>query len=275
MNFDIQGHRGCRGLMPENSIAGFIKALEIGITTLEMDVVISKDKKVLLSHEPFLSHEICFGSKSEKITTDNEWSFNLYEMTYDEIKQCDCGSKPHPRFPEQQKIKAYKPLLSEVIDSVESHMENLGLPAVYYNIETKTTPAGDNIFHPEPEEFVGLLLEIIRKKGIEKRTIIQSFDPRTLKVARKKYPEIKLALLIENKEHSKKNLKRLGFIPEIYSPDYALVDSTLIEFCQQNNMLLVPWTVNEKKEMKRLIDMGVDGIITDYPDRLNELVLQL
>ena len=121
--FDIQGHRGCRGLLPENSIVAMKKAVDLGVTTLELDVVISADHQVLLSHEPFLSHEICLDSNGNEIYENNEKSYNLYKMNYDEIRKCDCGSKIHPRFLSQEKVKTYKPLLSEMIDSVENYIQ--------------------------------------------------------------------------------------------------------------------------------------------------------
>ncbi|MEM6803094.1 MAG: glycerophosphodiester phosphodiesterase family protein [Bacteroidota bacterium] len=119
ISMDVQGHRGCRGLLPENTLPAFAKAIEIGVNTLEMDVVISKDKQVLLSHEPFLSHEICVGPEGEEISEENEREWNLYKMDYEQIKECDCGSKAHKRFPDQEKMAVHKPLLKEVILAAE------------------------------------------------------------------------------------------------------------------------------------------------------------
>jgi len=153
--FDIQGHRGCRGLLPENTIEAFKKAIDLGVTTLEMDVVISKDNQVLLSHEPFLSHEIALDLNGNEIAEKEEKNFNLYQMNYAQIKQYDCGSKIHPRFSEQEKIKTFKPLLSEVIDFAESYIQkNYPGRKIQYNIETKSDPKGNNLFHPKPKEYV-------------------------------------------------------------------------------------------------------------------------
>ncbi len=271
-NFDLQGHRGCRGLMPENSIPAFIKALEIGVHTLEMDVVISKDKKVLLSHEPVLSYEICFTGNGTEISEEDEKLFNLYKMNYDEIKKCDCGSKPHPRFAEQQKMKVYKPLLSEVIDSVEMYIKKNSLPKVQYNIEIKSTRETDGTFHPRVEEFTDLVLNVINGKKISERVIIQSFDVRPLQFIRKKYPEIKLSLLVENRNSAEKNIEQLGFIPDIYSPNHLLVNEELMKYASENKMKVIPWTVNEKEEILSVLQLGVDGIVSDYPDRAKEIV---
>lgn len=269
---DIQGHRGCRGLLPENSIPAFIKAIDIGVTTLELDVVISKDNKVVISHEPFMSHEICTAADGSEITEENEKEYNLFQMTYEEIKACDCGSKGNARFPDQEKMSVYKPLLADMIDAVEAYTSENNLPSQLYNIETKSQPKGDNVFHPEPEAFVDLLVAVIKEKGISERTTIQSFDIRTLQVAHEKYPDIQLVLLIANEKSPQENLDELGFVPEVYSPMYQIVNKELVDFCQEKEMKLVPWTVNKKDDIQTIIDLGVDGIISDYPDRVVELM---
>ncbi len=264
---DLQGHRGCRGLMPENTIAGFLKALDLGVTTLEMDAVITADKKVLLSHEPWFSHEICLDPEGKEIAEEEERNYNIYTLTYEETLQYDCGIKQHPRFLNQQKFPAHKPLLSEVIKVAEAHAPATGRALPYYNIETKSLPERDGQFHPAPEEFAALLVNVIMAAGTGDRTIIQSFDVRTLQVLRSTNPDITLALLIENDLTPEANLNLLGFTPEIYSPDYTLVDESLVAFCKSKGMKLVTWTVNDAAEMKRLITLGVDGIISDYPDK--------
>lgn len=106
-NIDIQGHRGCRGLLPENSMPAFIRAIELGVHTLELDLAISKDKKVVVSHEPFMSRKICLYASGNEILQSMDMKYNLYEMTYDEIKQFDCGLKFHPDYPNQAKISVH------------------------------------------------------------------------------------------------------------------------------------------------------------------------
>src|SRR5687768_4410221 len=115
--FDKQGHRGCRGLMPENTIAAMLKAIDLGVTTLETDIAITKDKQPILSHEPFFNHEITTKPDGSFVTEAEEKSLNIYKMDYEQVKSFDVGLKPHPRFPHQQKIKAIKPLLEEMIES--------------------------------------------------------------------------------------------------------------------------------------------------------------
>ena len=137
-----------------------------------------------------------------------------------------------------------------------------------YNIETKCQPATDNILHPAPEKFADLIMEVITNKGISNRVIIQSFDFRTLKILHQKYPAVKTAALIESndKRSLEDQVKELGFTPSIYSPAFSLVSKDLVNDCHERNIKVIPWTVNDKKNMEKLLDMGVDGIISDYPD---------
>ena len=270
--FDKQGHRGCRGLMPENTVPAMLNAIGLGVTTLEMDVVITKDKKVILSHEQWFGQEITTKPDGTFIGPREERKYNIYWMTYEETKTFDVGMKPHPRFPKQQKMKVTKPLLTDVIDSVKKDMMTRRRPFPYYNIETKTNPAFDGVFHPRPEEFVELLMAVIKEKQIEEYVIIQSFDFRTLQYLHLHYPDIKTAMLIEDfdKRGLDAQLKALGFAPDIYSPAYQLVNEELIKKCHEQHIKIIPWTVNDKAKIEELKKQGVDGIITDYPDLFNE-----
>ena len=189
-------------------------------------------------------------------------------MSYAETQQYDVGIKPHPRFPEQQKTKATKPLLSQVIDSAEAFARSTHRALPFYNIETKTQPLTDNIYHPAPDEFVTVLMKVILQKNISERVIIQSFDPRTLQIIHVKFPSIKTALLIEDfdKRSLDEQLRQLGFTPAIYSPAYQLVNESQVKACHQKHIKLVAWTVNNKTQITTLKQMGVDGIISDYPN---------
>lgn len=266
--FDVQGHRGCRGLMPENTIPAMLKALDLGVTTLELDVVITKDNKVLVSHEPWFEAEITTKPDGTFIKPAEAMQYNIFQMNYEEIVKYDVGMKPHPRFPQQQKIKAVKPLLADLFDSVAESMKLRRRPFPYFNIETKCLPAGDGKFHPKPEEFVELLMAVIKEKQLEERVIIQSFDFRTLKYLHEKYPSIKTAMLIEDSDENDFDgqLNKLGYTPEYYSPNQTLVDDKLVKQCHDKGMKIIPWTVNDKKQLKKLQKLGVDGVITDYPD---------
>jgi len=269
---DIQGHRGCRGLMPENTIAAMKKALDMGITTLEMDVVITQDNKVVVSHEPWMEKEITTKPDGSFVTTTAEaMALNIYKMNYDEVKKYDVGLKPHPRFPQQEKRKAYKPLLSDLMDSITEDMKTRRRPFPFFNIEIKSLPAGDNKFHPLPAEFVELVMAVIKEKDVAERVIIQSFDIRALIYLHEKYPAIKTSLLIEDSEEKdfEGQLKSLGFTPDIYSPNQTMVDEAMVKLCHEKGMKIIPWTVNDKKMVKKLVKMGVDGMITDFPDLFN------
>jgi glycerophosphoryl diester phosphodiesterase len=265
-SFDKQAHRGGRGLMPENTIPAMLKAVDLGVTTLEMDVVITSDKKVILSHETYFNAETTTLPDGKYFTKKEQPSYNIYKMTYDQTSLFDVGMKPYTVFPKQQKLKVAKPLLADVIDSVELYVKTKGQKPVFYNIETKTKPSGDNLQHPEPKEFVELIMQVIKDKKVEDRTIIQSFDFRTLQVVHALFPGIKTAALVQNKKSVEENLKDLGFVPAIYSPNYALVTPGVVAQCHQLKMKIIPWTVNEKPAIDSLKKIGVDGIISDYPD---------
>ena len=270
--FDKQGHRGCRGLMPENTVPAMLYALGMGVTTLEMDVVITKDKKVILSHDQWFGEEITTKPDGKFMGPREERTYNIYWMTYEQTKAFDVGMKPHPRFPQQQKMKVTKPLLADVIDSVKKDMMTRRRPFPYYNIETKTNPEFDGVFNPKPEEFVELLMAVIKEKQIEEQVIIQSFDFRTLQYLHQKYPSIKTAMLIEDfdKRTLEEQIKALGFVPTIYSPAYQLVNEPLLKKCHAQNLKMIPWTVNDKATIDKLKLMGVDGLISDYPNLFNE-----
>jgi glycerophosphoryl diester phosphodiesterase len=269
--FDKQGHRGCRGLMPENTIPAMVNALGMGVTTLEMDICISKDKKVFVSHEPFFNHEITTKPDGSFIEEKGEKNYNMYLMNYDSIKKYDVGMKPHPRFAQQQKMKISKPLLTDVFAAIKQEMMTRKRPYPFFNIETKTQPATDNIYHPAPAEFVELLMKVIKENAMEDFVIIQSFDFRTLQYLHIHYPTIKTAMLIEDydKRTFEEQIKDLGYSPTIYSPAFVLVNDALIKKCHQQNIQVIPWTVNDKAKMAELKALGVDGIISDYPNLFN------
>lgn len=271
---DLQGHRGCRGLLPENTIPAFLKALEIGVTTLEMDLVISKDNKVVVSHEPFFAHEISTDPQGQSITKSDAHAHNMYEMSYKEIARYDVGMRQHERFPTQQVMKAVKPLFSEVVKAAEQESKEKGYSLPFYNVEIKRQPKHDGKFHPEGLEFAKLVVQAVQRTGIKDRIMIQSFDPASLQFVKTLDPEIQLVLLIQNRKSAEHNIKELGFKPEVYSPYFKLVDQQLVDFCKSQKIKLIPWTVNELEDMNAMIELEVDGIITDYPDVLKRLLIK-
>jgi glycerophosphoryl diester phosphodiesterase len=266
-NFDIQGHRGARGLLPENTIPSFIKALEYGVNTIELDLAVSRDGKLVVSHEPWFSSVISLDPKGNPIPADKQKEHNIYKMNYSEIKKYDVGSLGNKDFPEQQKMKTYKPLLSEVFKAVEKHIRKNKLKPVRYNIEIKSNPEGDNVFQPTPAVFAKLVYDEILAHKLENFVIVQSFDVRPIQELKKLSAKLPLALLVSNKDGVEKNIERLGFLPDTYSPHFSLVDERTVQYVREKGIKIVPWTVNEIADLERMKKFDLDGIITDYPDR--------
>lgn len=268
--FDWQGHRGARGLMPENTVQAFIEALKYPVTTLELDVAISKDSQVVVSHEPWMSHHICAHPDASPVTENQEDSLLIFQMTYDQIQQYDCGTRGNERFPEQEPVPAVKPTLWAVVEAVRRYCEENDRSLPRYNIEIKSRPEWDGVRTPAPATFARLVLAEVKALGIGARSCIQSFDERSLRAVHEQQPGMTLALLIDNPNGVVQNIEALGFTPEIYSPYYRMVAANVVDTVHDQGMLIIPWTVNEVEEMKTLIEMGVDGIITDYPNKIAE-----
>ncbi len=263
---DLQGHRGARGLMPENTIPAFQRALDLGVTTLEMDVVINAEGHVVLSHEPWISAKICTHPDGRKVTEDEEKRLRIYAMSDEEVSGFDCGSRGHADFPRQQTMPVSKPLLGDVLRAVEAHPSASGRVPVRFNIEIKSRPEGDRLFHPEVREYANILYRVLQEFDVLERTTVQSFDPRALEAMHRLDPQVSTAWLISNPFGFRENLAQLSFIPDIYSPDYELVDQELIRAAHALNIQVIPWTVNDADTMRKLLSWGVDGLITDYPD---------
>ena len=272
-DFDVQGHRGARGLAPENTLPSFLRALELGVHTLEMDVVISADEQVVVSHDPWFSRAICLLPDGRRIPFHRARRHRLFDLEYERIACFDVGSLPHPDFPDQKLERASKPLLRDVIRKSDAYAGELGRPMPHYSIETKSRPAWEGRYHPPPEKFVRLLIDVLLEEGVAGRSIIQSFDGRTLREARRAGRPARLSLLLRRRDARRvdANLRRLGFTPQIYSPDHRAVNAMMVSRCHQKKMKVIPWTVNDPSRMLALKDMGCDGLITDYPDRAAEV----
>jgi glycerophosphoryl diester phosphodiesterase len=262
---DKQGHRGSRGLMPENTIPAMIKALDVGVNTLELDVVISKDGQVVVSHDTYLSADFMRHPDGTDISPAEARQLIIFQMLYDQVKKFDAGTKPHAQFPRQEKLKTYRPLLSEMIDSVEIYAAKKGIKPKY-NIEIKSSPKGDGTHHPVPQDFVDQVMKVCDSRKLGERLTIQSFDVRPLQVLHKSYPKVIISYLTANAKSVADNLALLGFTPQIYSPYYKTVTASSVKECHDLKMQVVPWTVNSEEEIRQLTDLGVDGIISDYPN---------
>lgn len=253
--------------MPENTVPAFLKALELGVNTLELDVVVSRDKQIVVSHEPYFSAVISLDQNGRPIPAQKETDTNIFKMDYSQIKTFDVGSLGNPKFPQQRKMKVHKPLLREVFAQTQKTIRSWNLKPVMYNIETKSTPKGDDLFHPKPDVFARLLYDEIIRNQMQKHVTIQSFDVRTLQEFRKFPIRLPLVLLVANPLGIEKNIAKLGFMPDVYSPNYLLVDDETVRFCREKGIKIIPWTVNEISDLERMKRFNLDGIITDYPDR--------
>ncbi len=266
----IHGHRGYRGLYPENTIASFIAAIDAGAQALEMDVVLTADNKILVSHDPFMHHEICLKPDSTEITETEQESFNIYKMTVAQAQTFIMGAKPHPRFPNQKQISEHKPTLNEVVAAVNHKFLNdkNKQNSLLYNIEIKSQPEWDSIMQPIPAEYVRLFLAEFEPLNILDRTIIQSFDPRILEELHKQQPKLKLVYLSEDTtKTAAEKLAELTFKPYGYSPNFAMANEQVVQYCKEQNVELIVWTVNEEADIKNVLRLGIKHIISDYPAR--------
>ena len=250
---EVQGHRGARGMRPENTLPAFEYAIAQGVDVLELDMAVTKDGVVVVSHDPVLHPPVCSGPKA---------TANIHGLTLAEVRQWDCGAVRNSLFPQQQAIPGTRmPTLDQVFA--------LALKGKFrFNIETK-------IFadHPEqsppPDEFVRLVLAQIRKHRLEGRVILQSFDFRTLHEMKRQAPEILLAALYSGAARDFVGIAREAGAT-IVSPEYHLVTTERVRAAHAARLQVVAWTANAPRDWDRLIAAGVDAIISDYPAALIE-----
>jgi glycerophosphoryl diester phosphodiesterase len=261
-DIEVHGHRGASAVQPENTIPALLHALKAGVDVLEFDLGISKEGVLVLSHDPRLSPVICQGPQGENPPAD----LLIRALTVAELKKWDCGTRKNPRFPQQMPVPGTAiPTLDEALAAIQSSK----LPqakTVRFNIETKIEPE-----HPDwtvgPEEFAAKVVEALKKHGILGRTILQSFDPRTLLAARKLEPKITLSYLTETEgEDWVATAKKLGV--QWVSPYLASVNEVNVRAAHQAGLKVVPWTANFPQEWEALVSAKVDAIITDDPEAL-------
>jgi glycerophosphoryl diester phosphodiesterase len=269
-NFVIHGHRGCRGLLPENTIQAFRKALELGVDFLELDVVVSKDKKVVVSHEPYFNPIFSTKPDGKPVLSDKET--NIYELDYKEIRSYDVGLRGHSGFPGQNKVASFKPLLSDVIDLISAYRLAFSSKSFGLNIELKSLPSEYNVSQPEPFEFVSLVLKELYLIDSQVNIVLQSFDVNVLQILhseRQAFRYFDVSFLVEPEDDNEidSNLEKLGFKPDIWSPNFSVLSKTKVDYLHQKGIKVIPWTVNEISDMSQMLNLGCDGIITDYPDR--------
>ncbi len=298
-SFDVEAHRGGRDRRPENTLAAFEYAIKLGVDTLEMDTAITKDRVVVISHDPYLNYKITRDNKGEFLSSNTR--LFIKNLTFAELQSYDVGRlNPHTKYyyshREQKAVDGERiPKLSDVFKLAEKlHARN-----VRFNIEIKTYPPFPEYTIPR-EEFVKLVLKVIEEYGLCDRVVIQSFDWNALKIVKYMNPHVKIGCLavedfhIEGEEynlmpgvkgaspwlagfdyddyrgHLAKMVKEFG--GDIVSPYYRELSKSDIKEAHELGLKIVPWTVNRVDTMYRLISWGVDGLITDKPDLLLKLV---
>jgi glycerophosphoryl diester phosphodiesterase len=248
----VHGHRGARARMPENTIPAFEYAIGVGVDVLELDLAVTKDNVLVVSHDPILHAPLCKGPSEKAV---------IHELTLAQVKEWDCGSVQNPRFPEQAVIPGTRiPTFDEVLDLAPRGKFE-------FNVETKSFVAHPE-YTPTPAVFAKLLVDAIRKHKLEKRVIIQSFDFRTLLAARKIAPEIRLSALYEQGPKDFVTLSHEAAKAEIVSPEHRLVTTEQVIAAHAKGLQVVPWTANTPEDWDRLIRAGVDAIISDDPAAL-------
>lgn len=269
-SFSAEGHRGARGLYPENSIGAMKLAIDLPlVTTLEMDCHITKDKKVIVYHDDFISPNFVTYKNGEELGREDSKQ-PVYSYTWQELGKFDIGSKSYKAFPFQKNINTSIVLLSDLIEKAEAYAHDKRAKPMFYNIEIKSMEGRDNVLHPPINEFTDLMLKIILDKGIAGRTVIQSFDKRAIRYVKKQYPQVKISYLVGggNKMNIEELVADLGFKPFIISPNYKLVTEQFVTDAHRNKIKVIPWTVNSPADIDALRQLGVDGIISDYPNLL-------
>lgn len=262
---EVQGHRGARWVRPENTLPAFQYALETGVTTLELDTLVTKDNQVVVSHDPYINPDICLDENGKKITE----KVAIRAITLEQLKKYDCGSLVNPRFKEQQIVpKTPMPTLDEVFQLVEKSKLPVA-KTVLFNIETKIEEATPDLA-PTPDEFVKLVVAVMKNHKMVKRSTLQSFDFRTLKVASQLEPKLALSMLVEFRPKEEGALVKLvkEYKASVLSPHYEWLTAQDVQDMHKLGVKVMPWTPNTAGDWKRLIAIGVDGIITDNPKEL-------
>lgn len=272
--FWMEGHRGAKGLSPENTIPSMIKAIQHGANFIEVDLYLTKDSQLLVAHDAFPNVRHTTWDDGRELTKEEAKQYVFTQSNYEDLKKFDVGSKPYEGWPEQENIKVHMPTFGELIDSVEAYTKANGLNPVIYNIEIKSAiDMQEKGYSAPPELLVDKTIELVKSKPIGDRYYIQSFDKRVLIYSKQKYPEVPLGFLTGDKNVSmSQHLDELGFTPDMYIPAFGITTKELIDSAHAIGMKFVNWTVNDPADMQRLIDWGVDGIITDYMNRLDTVV---
>jgi glycerophosphoryl diester phosphodiesterase len=246
----VHGHRGARGVLPENTIPSFLHAIEAGADYIELDLAVTRDNVLVVSHDPIINERICTGPEKAR---------PIRQMTLADVKQWDCGAIANRDFPRQKVAPGSQiPTLDEVLELASKGNFR-------FNIETKSDP-GKPEYTPSPEEFARLVLEAVRRHKLEDRVMVQSFDFRVLHAMKKLAPEMPMAALFSRGSDFVAKAKEAQ--SSMVSPHYREVTPERVKAAQAAGIPVTPWTANDERVWERLIAAGVDGIITDYPAEL-------
>lgn len=260
----VCGHRGLPSRFPENSTKGFVEAAKSGISGIEMDVVVSKNEEVILSHEPWFAHRICE-------TPEGADYGNIFQCETEKVQSVNCGKIPLAEVPGRKPDFTPKPLLSDVIKAVEA-VDRGSEPPVEYFIELKSSPEVEFIYVPEHRRFADLVVQTALEHAPAERINIQSFDFRVLRHVKARYPQVACVLLTETEGSPEEKIMELGFIPKMYGCRHDLIDDSGSEYLKENGIKLIPWTVNDPDSAIRLIELGAHTLITDFPEQMMKLL---
>jgi len=263
---DVQAHRGGAGLMPENTRSAMKNALDLDVNTLEFDLQLSQDGQVVVSHDNYF-HPRYSTRPDGTLIQESDPKEYLYTMPYDSIARYDVGLRPNTVWPGQAKLAEIKPLASELIDFAESYAKK----PVGYNIEIKSWPGeGEGTLWPDYKTFCDTCIPLLLSKQLGDRLTVQCFDTRALEYMHQKWPELILSFLTEAEEGTDAQaiMSKLSFKPAWWSPHYSEVTPENVDWCHTNGIGVVPWTVDDPAEMRRLVQCGVEAIISNYPDKL-------
>lgn len=266
----VVGHRGARGLEPENTLKAFEEALKLGAKGLEMDLFMTKDGQVVVTHDATISSDLCLAPNGNPLDEQESGRLKIYQLNYEQIKPFDCGSVDNTDFPAQENTEAHIPLLEDVIEKA-SRYSSPQAPLVYL-MEIKSDPSTDGHTHPAPAFFVKQVLEIIASKKAEKEAVIISFDKRVLLEVRKQNKHIRVGLSIVELPSLDHELEELGFVPDVLCPLHKKLNKEFMEKAWTRGLTVIPWTVNKKEDQQRVLELQVDGLITDYPDNALKLI---
>lgn len=261
--FEIQGHRGARARLPENSLAGFIYATELGVNALELDVIVTAEGQVVVSHEPWFNPEICSDDAGNPLHPDSRES--LFPLSLDQIQSRPFGHFGHPRFLHQAPLRSFKPTLEQVVKAVSAAHRPPGTPPVHFTIEIKHSECWAGIHNASAPETTAQVLSAIRSLDLAQRTTLQSFSAEVMECVHAWAPHIGTAWLMESPICATEALSLLSFQPNIYSPLHTLLTAEEVKTVRSFGIAVIPWTINDPNRMRELRQWGVNGLITDDP----------